>query len=200
MPVSPITLFFDFSSPYAYLASRLIEDIAARHDRGIEWVPMLLGPVFAATGARPLVEQPLKGDYALHDMLRSARYHGVPFRVPQPFPIATHQAARVALALQREQPALATPWIHAVFDAYFTQGRNVADMPVLHALGAELGLSAERIDAFCADPQVKAALKANVERALSAGVCGAPFFVVDDEAFWGVDRLPQLERWLQARF
>ena len=200
MPVSPITLYFDFSSPYAYLASRLIEDIAARHDRGVEWVPMLLGPVFAATGARPLVEQPLKGDYALHDMLRSARYHGVPFRVPQPFPIATHQAARVALALQREQPALATPWIHAVFDAYFTQGHNVADMPVLHALGAELGLSAERIDAICADPQVKAALKANVDRALAAGVCGAPYFVVDDEPFWGVDRLPQLERWLQARF
>ncbi len=200
MPVSPITLFFDFSSPYSYLASRVIEDLAARHDRGIEWVPMLLGPVFASTGSRPLVEQPLKGPYALIDIQRSARYYGVPYRHPSPFPIATHQAARVTVALQQQRPERALPWIHAVFDAYFAQQRNVGDMDVLHAVGGDLGLEAAQIDAWCGDAQIKAALKANVDRALAAGVCGAPFFVVDGEPFWGVDRLPQLERWLQARF
>ena len=200
MPVSPIALFFDFASPYSYLAVCLIEDIARRHERGIEWVPMLLGPVFAATGARPLTEQPLKGEYARIDFARSARYFGVPYALPSAFPVSTHQAARVLLGLQRENSPLAVPWIHAVYGAYFAEGRNIAEMADLHAVGAGLGLQAGQIDAWCADPAIKAALKDNVERALRAGVCGAPFFVVDDEPFWGVDRLPQMERWMTARF
>ncbi len=200
MPVSPITLFFDFSSPYSYLASTQIEEIAARHDRGIEWVPMLLGPVFAATGSRPLVQQPLKAEYSLRDLQRSARYFGVPYHHPQPFPVATHQAARVLVALQRARSPLDVEWIHKVFEAYFVQGQDISAMPTLHMLGQQLRLDATQIDAWCADAAVKDQLRANVERALRAGMCGAPFFVVDDEPFWGVDRLPQLERWLQARF
>ncbi len=200
MPVSPITLFFDFSSPYSYLASTQIEALAARHDRGIEWVPMLLGPVFAATGSRPLVQQPLKAEYSLRDLERSARYFGVPYHQPQPFPVATQQAARVLLALQRARSPLAVEWIHKVYEAYFVQGRDISAMPTLHALGERLRLDAAQIDAWCAEPAVKDMLRTNVERALQVGVCGAPFFVVDDEPFWGVDRLPQLERWLQARF
>ena len=200
MPVSPITLFFDFSSPYSYLASTQIEAIAARHDRGIEWVPILLGPVFAATGSRPLVQQPLKAEYSLRDLQRSARYFGVPYQQPQPFPVATQQAARVLVALQRARSPLDVPWIHKVFEAYFVQGRDISTMPVLHELGGQLRLDAAQIDAWCAEAEVKDQLRANVERALRAGMCGAPFFVVDDEPFWGVDRLPQLERWLQARF
>ncbi len=200
MPVSPITLFFDFSSPYSYLASTQIEALAARHDRGLEWVPVLLGPVFAATGSRPLTEQPLKGAYTLRDLQRTARLLGVPYRHPQPFPVATQQAARVLIALQQARSPLAADWIHAVFEAYFVHGHDIAQMPTLHALGAGLRLPAQQLDAWCADAQVKDRLRANVDRALQAGMCGAPFFVVDDEPFWGVDRLPQLERWLQARF
>ncbi len=200
MPVSPITLFFDFASPYSYLAIRLIEDVAQRHDRGIAWVPILLGPVFAATGARPLIEQPLKGEYARIDLARSARYFGVPYALPTPFPVSTHQAARVLLGLQRANSPQVAPWVRAVSAAYFAEGHNIANMDTLHALGAELGLQAAQIDAWCADPDIKSALKDNVERALRAVVCGAPFFIVDDEPFWGVDRLPQMERWMTARF
>lgn len=200
MPVSPITWFFDFSSPYSYLASTQIEALAARHDRGIEWVPVLLGPVFAATGSRPLTQQPLKAEYSLLDLARTARFLGVPYRHPQPFPVATQQAARVTIALQQARSPLATDWIHRVFEAYFVHGHDISAMPSLHDVGSGLRLPPAQIDAWCADAQVKDRLRANVERALHAGMCGAPFFVVDDEPFWGVDRLPQLERWLQARF
>ncbi len=200
MPVSPITLYFDFTSPYSYLASTRIEALAAKHERGLEWVPILLGPVFAATGVKALVDQPIKGDYALLDFPRSARFLGVPYRHPEPFPVATYQAARVLIGLQREHPDKAALWVHAVFDAYFARNRNISDMPVLHALARELGVEPARVDAWCGDAQIKAQLKANVDRALQSGVCGAPFFVVDDEPFWGVDRMPQLDAWLTARF
>ena len=200
MPVAPITFFFDFSSPYSYLASTQIEALAARHDRTIEWVPILLGPVFATTGAKPLVEQPLKGDYARIDISRSARYFGVPYRHPEPFPIATHHAARVLIGLQRELPAQAVPWVHAAFSAYFVHGKNISESEALHSMAQSLAIDTARIDGWCNAPQIKAQLKANVDRAMQSGVCGAPFFVVDDEPFWGVDRLPQIDRWLTARF
>jgi 2-hydroxychromene-2-carboxylate isomerase len=198
MPVSPITFFFDFSSPYAYLASTQIEAIAARHLRDIEWVPVLLGPVFQATGAKPLIDQPLKGDYLLIDVPRTARYFGVPYRHPDVFPIATYQAARVLIGLQREHPAQAVPWLHRCFAAYFTQNRNIAELPVLEALAAEQGLPPDTVARYTGDATVKSQLKANVDRALQEGMCGAPFIVVDEQPFWGADRLPQLERWLQS--
>jgi len=196
MPVSPITFFFDFSSPYAYLASTQIEAIAARHLRDVEWVPVLLGPVFAATGAKPLIEQPLKGDYLLIDVPRTARYLGVPYRHPDVFPVATYQAARVLIGLQREQPDQAVPWLHRCFAAYFTQNRNIAELPVLEALAAEQGLPTDAVVRYTGDATIKAQLKANVDRALQQGMCGAPYMVVDEQPFWGADRLPQLEHWL----
>ena len=198
MPVSPITFFFDFSSPYAYLASTQIEAIAAQHLRDIEWVPMLLGPVFQATGSKPLIDQPLKGDYARIDIPRSARYLSVPYVHPDPFPLATYQAARVLIGLQREHPAQAVPWLHRCFTAYFTQNRNIAELPVLEALAAEQGLPTDTVSRHTTDPAIKAQLKANCDRALEEGMCGAPFMVVDEQPFWGVDRLPQLAHWLQT--
>ena len=198
MPVSPITFFFDFSSPYAYLASTQIEAIAARHLRDIEWVPVLLGPVFQATGSKPLIDQPIKGDYARIDIPRSARYLGVAYAHPDPFPIATYQAARVLIGLQREHPAQAEPWLHRCFAAYFTQNRNIAELPVLEALAAEQALPVDAVVRYTADPAIKAQLKANCDRALEEGMCGAPYLVVDEQPFWGVDRLPQLEHWLET--
>lgn len=198
MPVSPITFFFDFSSPYSYLASTRIEALAAQYLRDLEWVPVLLGPVFQATGSRPLVDQPLKGDYARIDIPRSARYLNVPYVHPDPFPIATYQAARVLIGLQKDHPQQAAAWIHRCFAAYFTQNHNIAELPVLEVLAAAQGLPADTVGRYTSDPTVKAQLKANCDRALQEGMCGAPYMVVDEQPFWGVDRLPQLEHWLET--
>ena len=89
-----IEFFFDFSSPYAYLASRRMGAIAERHGRHVRWRPMMLGPALAATGGKPLVHLPLKGDYAKRDLARTARFHGIPFAMPRRFPVVTLAAAR----------------------------------------------------------------------------------------------------------
>src|SRR5512134_3771445 len=91
---SPIEFYFDFSSPYGYLASTRIDAIAARFGRETVWRPILLGAVFRVTGGKPLPMLPLKGDYAARDTARFARLWGVPFRLPGKFPIATQAAAR----------------------------------------------------------------------------------------------------------
>ena len=74
----PIDFYFEFASPYGYLASTQIDSLAARHDRAVAWHPIMLGAAFKETGARPLTETPLKGPYLLRDVPRFARLLGVP--------------------------------------------------------------------------------------------------------------------------
>ncbi len=81
----PIDFYFDYSSPYAYIAAQQIETLAARHGRSVDWHPILLGAIFPTTGGMPLVDIPLKGDYSRHDFARSARFAGVPFSMPPVF-------------------------------------------------------------------------------------------------------------------
>src|SRR5438552_17278355 len=116
---APIDFYFDFSSPYGYLASHKIEALAAKHGRAVDWRPMLLGAVFKQTGAAPLTMVPLKGDYSKHDFLRSARYHGIDdFRMPSPFPIATQAAARILLWTKASDTPLAVRVAKALYRAY----------------------------------------------------------------------------------
>ncbi len=191
-----IEFYFDFTSPYSYLASETIEALAARHGRGVAYRPTLLGAAFKVSGQRPLTEIPMKGDYSRRDLVRSARFHGIPFRMPEPFPVSTVTAARACLVLQRDHPALAVPFIHGVFRAFFVQGRNIAEVDVVHAVLAEAGADAAAVIEAAGQPGNKEALKAAVEASIARGVFGAPFFFVDEEPFWGCDRLPQVEKWL----
>ena len=69
---APIDFYFDFSSPYGYLASQKINAIAEKHDRGVNWKPILLGAIFKITGSQPLANMPLKGDYSVHDKIGRA--------------------------------------------------------------------------------------------------------------------------------
>ncbi|MEG2155980.1 MAG: 2-hydroxychromene-2-carboxylate isomerase [Burkholderiaceae bacterium] len=193
----PIEFYFDFSSPYAYLASEQIEAIAQRHGRELKCKPILLGAIFKSTGGAPLTEGfGPKAAYSMHDFARSARFAGVRFEFPSPFPVATVTAARALLWLQAHQPEAASGFLHAVFRAYFVDGRDISRSEVVAQIAAERGLDAERVIAGSQDPLIKDELKAQVETAIVRGVFGAPFLFVGDEAFWGNDRLPQLDRWL----
>jgi 2-hydroxychromene-2-carboxylate isomerase len=193
---APIEFYFDFSSPYSYLASESIEALATRHGREIRYVPMLLGAAFKVSGMRPLAEIPMKGDYSRRDFERSARFAGVPFAFPDPFPIATVGAARAYLWLRDAGPGRDRAFVHAAFRAYFARGRNISEPTVLAAVLREVGADADAALAAIQQPDIKERLKAQVDGAIARGVFGAPFVFVDGEPFWGNDRLPQVERWL----
>ena len=190
---APLDFYFDFSSPYGYLASHKIEALAAKHGRGVIWRPMLLGAAFKATGAAPLPQIPLKGEYAKRDFERSARFHGVPFRIPEPFPVSTVAACRAfySLADEKEQVKLAK----ALYRAYFVDNMNLGDAAQVLKVAASAGCQVD-----IESQAVKDKTRAQVEAAIAKGVFGSPYIVVDGEPFWGIDRFDQLERWLKGPF
>jgi len=188
----PIDFYFDFSSPYGYLASTEIDALAARHGRSVTWRPFVLGAAFKLTGQRALTEQPLRGDYARRDFARSARLLGVPFKLPDPFPFFALAASRACYWL--EEPSQAKALAKAVYHAAFGEGRDITPVPVVAEIAR--GLGSQGLEQGLEQPATKAGLRDATDQALARGVFGSPFFIVDGEPFWGHDRLDQLDRWL----
>lgn len=192
-----IEYWFDFVSPYAYIASQSIEALAAKYGRAVNWRPMLLGAMFKNTGSMPLtMRPPVMATYFKHDFQRSARYAGVPYHMPEPFPINTQNTARVCLWLKETAPQLAGQFVRDVTRAYFSGDVPLNDPVWLAQFIQTMGLDGAMALAACGDPQRKEELKLACDEAIAKGVFGAPWIIVDGEAFWGNDRLPQVERWL----
>lgn len=193
---SPIEFFLDFSSPYAYLASHRINAIAGKHGRSVAWKPILLGAVFKVTGAKPLVDSPLKGDYSRHDMERSARRVGLPLNFPAGFPFNSIAAGRAFYWLAGTDAAKAVPFAQAVFDAAFAKAQDVSNAAAVAEIATGIGVSSEALLAAIAQPEWKDRLRIETDRAIELGVFGAPTMIADGEMFWGADRLDHLDEWL----
>jgi len=194
-----IDFWFDFSSPYSYIVNEWIDALAARHGRTVRRHAILLGATFQAAELKSPVSHPLKREYSIADFARSARFEGVPYRVPARFPIPTQNAARVFWWLHdTASPQAAAEWSRTAFRAYFTRGVLLDDAGALRALAAASGLDADAAEAAWNDPTWKLRLKAENDAAIAAGIFGAPFFMVDGEPFWGNDRKAQIERWLAS--
>jgi 2-hydroxychromene-2-carboxylate isomerase len=193
---NPIDFYFDFSSPYGYFAGARIDALAAKYGRGVIWRPILLGVVFKITGQQPLPTIPLKGNYAQHDLVRSARLFGVPYKMPSKFPVSGTAPSRAFYWVGDKDPALAKKLAQALYHAYFAEDRDISNPEVTANVAAKLGIDRDQLLQALNDPAVKERLKTEVDAAIERGVFGSPFIVVDKEPFWGSDRLDQVERWL----
>ena len=196
-----LQFWFDPASTYAYLSAMRIEAMAANRHVEVEWRPFLLGPIFKAQGwnTSPFNVYPQKGRYMVRDIDRIAAARRLqPFRLPDPFPARSIKAARLAL-LVADQERIA-PFMRALFQRAFADGRDISDGDVLRECLRTAGVP--EVDALIAaadEPPVKDRLRRETEHALSLGVFGAPTFVAPDgELFWGDDRLEQAIGWSAA--
>jgi 2-hydroxychromene-2-carboxylate isomerase len=196
--MNAIDFYFDFSSPYGYLAAQKIEALAAAHGRAVNWHPTLLGVVFKQTGAAPLTEVPVKGPYSRRDFARSARFHGIEYAMPPVFPIPSQAPARMVLWARAQDPAAAGRLARALYRAFFVEGLDISQADVAAEVAGRAGFDAAAARAAVDDPAIKDALKREVESAIAAGVFGSPFVIVDGEPFWGLDRFDQIDRWLAS--
>ena len=195
---NPIQFYFDFASPYGYMAATKISALAAKHGRSVEWKPILLGVVFKVTGGVPLPSAPLKGDYSRRDMERSARLSKVPFKLPSKFPIAAQSPSRVIYSLESLGPARQEEVTLALYRAYMVDDRDISSPETTAEVAATVGLDRQKVLDVIADPVMKEKLKVETEAAIARGVFGSPYIIVDGEPFWGFDRLEHVDRWLQT--
>ncbi len=181
--------FYDFVSPYSYLASTRVEVEARRAGGEVRFRPFLLGGVFKATGNRAPLETPAKLEHMWVDLRRWARRLSVPLALPAGFPVASILALRAAL--EAERLGKLVPYTHVVFRAYWAEGKDIASPEVLAAVASTAGVDGAAVVA--AAPGYKEALTRQTQEAVDRGAYGAPTFFVPapdgEEMFVGNDRL-----------
>jgi 2-hydroxychromene-2-carboxylate isomerase len=197
-----VIFYFDFGSPNAYLAHKVIPAIEARTGVKFSYVPALLGGIFKATGNRSPAEAyagiPLKLAYERKETERFVRRHGIADYAHNPhFPVNTLLIMRGAVAAQRL--GVFEAYVDAVYRAMWVDGLKMDDPAVVKTTLQAAGLPAERLLELTQDAEVKAALIANTEDAVAHGVFGSPSFRVGDELFFGKDRLREIEEEIAAQ-
>jgi len=194
----PIQFYFDFISPFGYFASLRIDELARRHGREAEWTSMLVGvSVLKVMGIPAIVDLPLKGPYVVNDAMRYARQHQVAFERPGSSATSRPvEAGRVFAWANEMNPAAAKRLAGLIFRSYFVRCLDIAEDSVLSACVSEAELSWKAFEAARAEGTPAALLRRNVDASIRRGVFGSPFFIVDGEPFFGLEKLPVVEEWL----
>lgn len=194
----PVQFYFDFISPFGYFASLRIDEVARRHGREVEWTSMLVGvSVLKVMGIPPIVDLPLKGRYVINDAKRYARQHRLSFERPIASTASRPVEAGRAFAWAKEiDPQAAKRLADLIFRSYFVRCLDIAQDSVLSACVSEAELSWKAFEAARADGRPAQLLRRNVDESLKRGVFGSPFFIVDGEPFFGLEKLPVVEEWL----
>jgi 2-hydroxychromene-2-carboxylate isomerase len=189
-----LEFFFDYGSPYSYLADGQLPGLVERTGCELVHRPMLLGGVFKATGNRSPAMEPVeaKRAYGAVEMRRFVAHYGARFQSNPHFPIDTLRIMRTACAAQSE--GVFEAFHAAVYPAFWAEAKNLGEEKVFRDVLQGAGLDAEALLAAAAEPEVKRALRDTTDEAVRRGAFGAPTFFVGDEMFFGADRLPFVER------
>ncbi|HZB92889.1 MAG TPA: 2-hydroxychromene-2-carboxylate isomerase [Stellaceae bacterium] len=194
-----LEFWYDFASPYSYLAAGRIEGLAAGKMLAILWRPFLLGPIFRMRPHDPSPFQnpsPAERRYRWRDVQRLCAAAGLPLRLPSVYPRNGLLAARIALIAVEE--GWGPAFTRAAFHANFAEDRDIAAPAVIGALAAALGRDPAALLERAQSPGNKERLRGRIEAAMGRGIFGAPSFLVGEELFWGNDRLEQATAWALA--
>ncbi len=196
---STVDFYFDFSSPYGYFSSEVIDDLAERCGCQVNWRPYVMGAVMKVTGRKPLVDIPMINDYSARDLARVARFHGIEFAVPSVFPVASIAASRAFYWISDQHGAQSARQIaKEIFRAYFTRNINIAESKAVVEIASRAGYDADEVAAALQNSDIKLEVRRETDQAIARGVFGSPFFIVDEEPFWGHDRLSHVETWVRS--
>ncbi|WP_282021250.1 2-hydroxychromene-2-carboxylate isomerase [Ruegeria faecimaris] len=196
-----IEFVYDFCSPNAFLAQKMISDIAAKHEVGVTYVPVLLATVFKATNNqspfKAFSENRQKTAYLTRDLHRFARHRGLSFHMSPHFPMNTKFAMRGALLASGK--SWENKYIASIFDAIWVHGQKVDELGVLCDILQDNGLPIRKLREAMTNLNVKQNLKNQTKAMVKRGVFGVPSMFVDTEMFFGKNSLANLEHEL-SRF
>ena len=190
-----LEFWYDFASPYAWMAAERIDGLAATAGLAVRWRPFIIGPILRLRPDNPSPLQnatPAQRAYRRRDVERLCARYGLPLRWPTHYPRNGLLGARLARAAPAEaRPALS----RAIYRANFVDDREISDATVLHDVVAAMGLDADALLAAALAEDNKRGLAAAVDTAIARGIFGAPSILVGDELFWGNDRVELAIAW-----
>lgn len=196
----PIEFYFDFTSSYALPGLIQLEQVVARHGRSIEMHPIMLSvSVSEVMGLPPQIETPLKGDYVMMDVPRVYAYHGLRLHPPAEWADASPLVPQQLMCwMQQVDPVKAGDAIRAMLVANWTSGSDMSkfENTLPHVVAA--GFDEKQARTSLDDPEIQHEQKHRVQAAIDKGVFGSPTMIVDGEMFWGSDRVPIVDRWLET--
>jgi 2-hydroxychromene-2-carboxylate isomerase len=192
-----IQVWFDFASTYSYPAAMRVEEVALHSGCTVQWRPFVLGAIFRAQGWNdsPFNIYPAKGRYMWRDLERLCAGLGLPFRKPSQFPRNSLPAARIACLAETDW---VSKFVRNVYTANFAEDLDIAEPKVLLNCLDRLVADPAALLAAERGSDAKSRLRRNTESAMELGIFGAPTFVVDNELFWGNDRLEAAVEWSRA--
>ncbi len=182
-------------SPFSYLGSKGIEELAQRHRAEVRVKPISLATIFPKTGGVPPAKRaPERQAYRFAELERWSKHLGMPLNLkPAYFPAPDMEAARAVIAAA-ETGGDPMKLAHAILKAVWLEERNIADFGTLEEIANETGHHATALLAAASEPTTKTTFEGYTEEALAAGVFGAPSYVYQGEMYWGQDRLDFLDR------
>ena len=195
-----ITYFLTPQSPWTYLGHARLVALAKEQGAAIDIRPFDLGRVFSVSGGLPLSKRaPQRQSYRLLEMARWAEHLQLPMNVqPKFFPVSPDLAAKLIIAARTSLGAdVALDLAGAIMRALWAEEKNIADEDTLAQIADLIGLDGRMLLRSAATPGVQEQFDRNTDEAIAANVFGAPWYVVDGEAFWGQDRLAFVERALK---
>ena len=196
--MSDVEFFFDYGSPYSYLADTRLAGLAERTGATVVYRPMLLGGVFKATGNQSPFAEPVeaKRRYFSTELRRVVSALGVPFEHNPNFPINTLGLMRAAYAARALD---VFDRFHAsIYSAFWSAGADLGKSEIIESVLSAAGLDGKEIVARASQDEAKSALRATTEEAVERGIFGAPTFFVEGEMFFGNDRMDLVEEALLA--
>jgi 2-hydroxychromene-2-carboxylate isomerase len=200
--MTQVEFHFDFGSPNAYLSHLVIPEIERRTGMKFEYVPVLLGGVFKLTGNRSPAEAfasiKNKPEYERLETERFLKRYGITNYQRNPFfPVNTLTLMRGAVAAERLH--VFERYVDEMYRHMWSEPKKLDDPAVWRATLIEAGFDAPRFEEFVQDPEIKEQLLANTQRSVERGAFGSPTFFVDDEIFFGKDRLRDVEDFIYQR-
>ena len=185
--IKSFEFYFDFGSPYTFLAHKEIRKIEKENSIKIKYMPILLGDLLKSVGVKPNADIPIKAKYMIKDCKLWANKKNIVFKFNNYFPIVTLNLMRCVLVAEKQ--GFAQNFINKIFDAIWEDGLNLNDNIIVEKLLKNIDINPKTFLMESVDNKIKDELKKRTDEAYKKGIFGSPSFIVNNKIFWGQDRL-----------
>jgi len=185
--IKSFQFYFDFGSPYTFLAHKEVRKIEKENSIKIEYMPIFLAGLLKLADIKANVDIPIKGKYMIKDCKLWAEKYNIIFKFNNYFPIKTLGLMRCVLVAEKK--GFAQNFINKVFDSIWKDGLNLNDNTIVERLLKNLDINPKIFLMEAEDSKIKDELKKRTDNAFKKGIFGSPSFIINNKMFWGQDRL-----------